>query len=218
MNPMNRIPVALAGLALAVMGCAQPSGAPNSAGGATTQPSTTAPSVGPSATATAQQEAAVPEPPVEFTGVLSCGPPVRDGSEQSLDVGDEGMVLTRYRGSAWRQSVTMSDPRLEGIVHHTFEGDDYAMPAADSGPGFWAATRRIENDDGAWEDQGYGGNFSDGTPIGGESTGEVWVGQGGYEGMIAIMEGTPVEGTDCDVAVRGIIFDGVPPLAPYIAP
>ena len=45
------------------------------------------------------------------------------------------MVLTRDREGAWQQTVTMSDPRLEGAIHHTYEADMYrAAGAAADGP------------------------------------------------------------------------------------
>ena len=197
---------------------------------ATTAAAVTSTSQGAVASATeAQDPVATPEAPAEFTGRIICGPPVspaRGGDSETLDVGDEGMVLTRYRGGAWRQTVTMTDPRLEGTVYHTWESDTYAMQGAEEGTGIWAATHRIENEAGAWEGQSYGGNFSDGTAIGeegGRATADslaaiedsVWIGEGAYAGLIAIIESTALEGT-CGIDVRGIIFEGAPVPQPYI--
>jgi len=211
MNPMLKTTAAVAVVAITVLGCSQPAGETSSAGSAS------APGTSPSAAvsvAASARSAAAPQPPVAFTGRVECGPPVREGSSESLDVGD-GLVLTRQRGGAWRQTVTMSDPRLEGTVYHTFEADEYRVAGAEEGMLVWAATLRIENQDGAWEDRGYGGSYSDGTPIGDNSP-EVWIGVGAYEGLVALMESTPSEGT-CDADVRGIIFDGAPVPEPYIA-
>ena len=108
----------------------------------------------------------------------------------------------------------MSDPRLKGTAYHTFEADEYRVAGAEQGALVWAATLRIENQAGAWENRGYGGNYSDGTPIGDNSP-EVWIGEGAYEGLVAIMESTLIEGT-CEADVRGIIFDGAPIPEPYI--
>jgi hypothetical protein len=171
-------------------------------------------------TTTTRGEVAAPQPPVEFTGSVVCGPPVspdRGGDSETLDIGDEGMVLTRYRGGAWKQTVTMTDPRLEGTVYHTWESDTYATQGAEEGTGIWAATHRIENEAGAWEGRGYGGNFSDGTAIGdGGGNDSVWIGEGAYAGLIAIMESTPFE-AQCGFEVRGIIFEGAPVPEPYIS-
>lgn len=173
-------------------------------------------------------EVAAPQPPVEFTGRIACGPPVsaaRAGDSETLAVGDEDMVLTRYRDGAWRQIVTMTDPRLEGTVYHTWESDTYAMQGAE-GAGVWTATHRIENEAGAWEGRDYGGTFSDGTAIGDEAGIEtddtfaaindsVWIGEGAYAGLIAMIESTPFE-AGCGVDVRGIIFDGAPVPQPFV--
>lgn len=204
-NSTRRTQAALAVLAVAMIGCGQASAGGTGGAGPT------------------------PLPPVEFTGRIICGPPVspdRGGDSETLDVGDEGMVLTRYRGGAWRQTVTMTDPRLEGTVYHTWESDTYAMQGAEEGTGVWAATHRIENEAGAWEGRDYGGNFSDGTAIGDEGGREtedslaaiddsVWIGEGAYAGLIAVIESTALEGA-CGVDVRGIIFDSGPVAKPYI--
>ena len=219
MNPTHRIPAALAVFAVAVIGCGQPSGGPTGeAGPAATQGQTTpvssAPSVEVSAATTAQEAASAPQPPVEVSGRITCGPPVRSGSGETVELGNEGMVLTRDRDGAWRQDVTMSDPRLEGTVHHTFEVDTYAMPSRDSGPEVWAATRRIENEAGSWEVRAYGGSYPDGTPIGNAPA--VYIGEGAYEGLIAILDESPLAGA-CGADVRGLIFDGAPVAQPYVS-
>jgi len=211
--------IAVAALAIAVIGCqtsgvATGSPAPTSTAQPVPTPSLTE-SAEPSAGARASAAAVAPQEPVEFTGRISCGPPVRNGSEETLDVGDGGIVVTQNRGGAWQQSVTMSDPRLEGTVHHTFEGDTYRANGTDKdGPELWAATRRIVNAQGAWVGVLSGGSYADGTPIGGTGP-TAYIGEGGYAGMIAIMEETPIEGT-CIVSVKGVIFAGAPVLVPYI--
>jgi hypothetical protein len=166
-----------------------------------------------SVAATAQEEARAPQPPVEVSGRITCGRPVRSGSDETLELGDEGMVLTRDRDGAWRQAVTMSDPRLEGTVHHTFEADTYGMPSGDTVAEVWAATRRIENEAGSWEVRAYGGSFADGTPIGNAPA--VYIGEGAYEGLIAILDESPLEGA-CGSDVRGVIFDRAPVPEPYV--
>ena len=208
MNAPHRIGVLLILASVVVVGCGQqaqsPTGGAEPTSGAALGPSPSAPR-----SAAAEPDTAKPqEPPVEVTGRIMCGPPQRSTSNESLDVGDEGLVLTRDRGGAWRQTAKMSDPRLEGTVFQTYETDTYAMPGAKTGPSVWAATRRIENEAGAWETIGYGGSYSEDTPIGGSNT-TVYIGEGAFEGLIAILDETPLEDA-CGADVRGMIFDGAP--------
>ncbi len=78
------------------------------------------------------------QPPVEFTGTWCVGPevaPDRAGTETTLEVGDERMTLRRYRLGAWRNTVTMSDPRLQGDAYQTYENDRYARVRPERGRG-----------------------------------------------------------------------------------
>jgi hypothetical protein len=220
MNRTRRNPATLIVTVVAVIGCGQFSEAPTGGAGPSSSPShatspSVEPSVAPSVAATAAKEASAPDPPVEFTGRVLCGPPVspdRQGTEVALDVGDDGMTLKRYRGGAWQQTLTMSDPRLEGAVYHTYETDGYAEAGAGEGPVVWAATRRIENEAGAWESRAIGGEYADGTSIG--NSPEVYIGEGAYEGMIAVTQASLLEGA-CGADVRGVIFDDGPVPEPY---
>ena len=104
----------------------------------------------------APSQAVAPQPPVEFTGILACGPTVRNATLETLNVGDDGMVLSRDRNGAWQQTVvTMSDPCLEGAIYNTHEADVYRAAGADAdGPTVTAFTWRITNDGGTWETRG----------------------------------------------------------------
>jgi hypothetical protein len=189
-------------------GATDPSGAP--------QQATTPPSIAPSASPD-DQEATAPQPPVEFTGRIECGPPVandRRGTEETVDVGSDGMTVTRNRGGAWSQTVEMSDPRLNGSVYETFESDTYTLPEGDGGPSVFAHTRRIENGEGAWEIRDYGGSVYDEELPEGAVAG-VYVGEGAYQGLIAVVIETPFEGDGCGADVKGVIFDGAPVPEPY---
>ena len=185
--------------------------------------STSPPAVAsPTASASVVPSAAVaPQPPVEFTGFLACGDPVRTETEETLDVGDDGTVVTRIRDGAWRQTVSMSDPRLEGAVHATYEADVYRAAGSDAdGPTVMAYTWRITNDGGSWETKDNAATFPDGSPIG-DSSGfyapmRVFVGSGSYEGLVAIREVTGERDQGCIADVRGIIFEGAPVPEPYI--
>jgi hypothetical protein len=211
------ISASLAMLGILTMGCDQMSENPTeSAPRATaTAPAT---SVEPGVVG-ASQEAPAEQVPVEFTGTIICGPPVsadRAGTEQILDVGDEGMVLTRSRGGAWKQTLAMSDPRLDGTVFHTYETDEYALPGGDGGPSVGALTHRIQNDAGAWESRVIFGSYREGSPIASVDPPSVLIGEGGYDGLVAVMEVTAELENPCGVEVRGIIFAGAPIPEPFI--
>ena len=175
---------------------------------------TASPSVAPS-------QAVAPQPPVEVTGTVACGPPVRPPTTETFEVGEDGVELTKDRGAAWQQTVTMTDPRLEGAIHHTYEADVYrAAGAAADGPTVAAYTWRITNDGGTWETRGNMATFPDGSSIG-DSSGfyapmRVFVGSGGYEGLVAILEVTEERNEGCVADVRGIIFDGAPVPEPFV--
>ena len=205
-------------LVMVASGCGQVSGSPTTSGaGSTTAAApSTSPSTAPSAAT--DRPAAPPQPPVEFTGRITNGPPVapgRAGTEETVDVGTDGLVLTRFRDGAWKQTVTMSDPRLEGTIYVTLEGDSYRVPGAETGPEIFAVSHRIENADGAWTSRVIGMSYSDGTTIG-ESP-EVFIGEGAYAGLIAILEVTrELDGPPHVREVRGMIFAGAPLPEPYI--
>ena len=170
----------------------------------------------------APSQAGAPQPPIEFTGTLACGPPVRNPTQETLDVGGDELVLTRDRDGAWQQTVTMSDPRLEGTVHQTSEEDVYRAAGADAdGPAVGTYAWRIVNDGGAWVSQGYTATFPDGSPIGNPAgfyvPSRVFVGSGGYEGLVAILEVTEERDGNCVADVHGVIFEGAPAPEPYIA-
>jgi hypothetical protein len=218
---------ALVFMTISVLACGQPSAVASLAVGSTPAASAVGPTrsdtpdtvpttTGASTTTPAAISSgdAAQQPPVEFTGRIVCGPPVRIQQEDSIANGVDGSTLSRSRGGAWSQTVDMSDERLNGTVFHTFESDGYAIPGSDTGPEMWSATRRIENEHGAWEGRAIGGNFYDGTAIGSPDVPEVWIGEGAYAGLIAVMASNPVEDR-CEVEVRGLIFDAETLSAPY---
>jgi hypothetical protein len=101
---------------------------------------------------TAQAEDAAVSPPVEFSGQVICGPSVRTGTTER-ESWDDGCTWTESRGDAWRQTVTMSDPRLEGEIHLSGDGYTYSYPGTDGieEQGANWTTHRNENDEGAWQ-------------------------------------------------------------------
>jgi hypothetical protein len=168
------------------------------------------------------EQRAAPQPPVEFTGTWCVGPPVtpeRAGTNERLQIGDDGLPLVRYRHGAWRNAVSMSDPRLQGDAYQTYETDNYSTLDI----GVIALTSGIVNEDGAWTQRLYQGMDTlaptpdgyvyapDGLPLS-----AAYIGEGAYEGLIAVMvNGAEVRRPD-DIAaqfgpcseVHGFIFDG----------
>ena len=164
---------------------------------------TTSPSPAPLATATARADLLAA--PVPFTGVIICGPALREETKSTIVAGD-GVTLTRNRAGAWQQTVRMSDARLQGTTHHTYETDSYGPPGTADGPSISAATRRIENAGGSWVGRWYEATDGDGQQIGDEPF--VLVGEGGYQGLIAIYKVTR-QTPPCAVEITGLIFGGM---------
>ena len=162
------------------------------------------------------EDSAATQPPTEFTGVWCIGPevaPDEPRTSTSVEVGGEGVILTQDRHGAWRNAVVMSDPRLQGDAYQTYEQDRYS-----SGRSLTASTSSIVNEDGAWVNAEY-------LTSGGTGP-HVFIGEGAYEGLVAIMTNgagvrRPEEvdasfGPSCN-EIRGSIFDGAPVLVPYLA-
>jgi hypothetical protein len=159
---------------------------------------------------------ALPQPPVEFTGQIDCGSPdpdgtgpwdvVRGGTREMLADGTTWQV----RGHAVKQFATMSDPRLEGTYYLSEDRDEYHVPENPFPMIVASWTRRIENDEGAWQ-----GSLTFAYPSDGMETSDtaVLVGEGAYEGLTAIWEERASQ-AGCPGEVRGVIIDGPVPAAP----
>jgi len=103
---------------------------------------------------------------------------------------------------------SMSDPRLEGDVRITYEGDS----GVEEHPGTFWSTVTITNDEGSWQGQSVGFSEEDGSH---HHTG--WFeGDGAYEGLVFINQLTErgrgiSAGTDLDVV--GLVYEGeLPPM------
>jgi hypothetical protein len=144
----------------------------------------------------------------EFNGHIVCGPPIR--SETSTQAGDH----LELRGGAWKPTATeMSDRRLEG--DYTISTNSNVYPASGSTEyELLTGTWRIETTDGAWEASYTRIGFSDGsvstvtTPL---------VGEGAYDGLVAVWEARYPSDAACEWDIRGVIFPAGPP-PPPIAP
>lgn len=143
--------------------------------------------------------------PIAFSGVIKCGPAVRQETT-STNVTGEGVTVKRNRLGAWQQTVTMSDPRLEGTTYHTYETDSYGQAGPEAAVSVSAATRRIENEGGSWVSRWYEATDVDGKPLGNGPF--VLVGEGGYQGLIAVYRITATV-APCDQQVSGFVFSGM---------
>jgi len=142
--------------------------------------------------------------PVEFTAKWVFGGGVRS---DKTEVGD-GVLMTR--GGAWRPGVltAASDPRLEGTLTIAANSNQYS-----SGPEVWNYAFRIENEDGAWQ-QMPTINLDAGDGDLNTTTG-VLVGEGGYDGLIAVFDNLS---ENSSWTLHGYIIDGelTPAPEPFI--
>jgi hypothetical protein len=147
----------------------------------------------------AQDQGATAQAPVEFSGRLLYGPQTLAGTDTVV----EGRTETR--GSVFRTPVaSMSDPRLDGTVTRTNNIDFYDDPPIWTWQAFW----RFETVEGAWQGVETPLVFTDGSR---STTTVVLVGEGAYDGLLAITE-FDHEGDGWDI--RGAIIEGEMPPAP----
>jgi hypothetical protein len=149
--------------------------------------------------------------PVAVTDRILCGPEVQHGTSERIVVplADGDMTIDRARGFVWQQSTSsMSDPRLDGTVHQSEDLDSYTLPGGEAGPSFGISTKRIENDEGAWQGSAVVLELPDGTW---DASLYVMVGEGAYEGLTAIYS---VDIFDCGENIQGYIIEGDIPAVP----
>ena len=149
---------------------------------------------------TAQEPDTTAQGPVEFTATWSWGPDVRTDTME----GEEGVVMTR--GGAWRPGVITgaTDPRLEGAVTIAANSNQYP-----GGPEVWNYALRIENDGGAWQ-QSPTITLDIGSDDLNTTTG-VMVGEGGYDGLVAVFDNLEQGQT---WTLHGYIIEGELPPGP----
>lgn len=152
----------------------------------------------------AQDQETPAQAPVEFSGRLLYGPQTLAGTDTVV----EGR--TEARGNVFRTPVaTMSDPRLHGSVTRTNNIDIYDDPPIWT----WQALWRIETEEGAWQGVETPLVFTDGSR---STTTVILVGEGAYDGLIALTEFDHA-GEAWDL--RGVIIDGeMPPVPTSAAP
>lgn len=147
--------------------------------------------------------------PVEFTGLIECGPDARTGMTD-ITLSETDTSVARSRGWAWQTPATMSDPRLEGTYHFSYDDDQYRTKGVTTVPSVGTGTWRIENEEGAWQGSHPSIGFSDGTY---SRATTILRGEGAYEGLTVIWE-EQHDYAACTWAVRGIIIEGDVPTAP----
>ena len=142
----------------------------------------------------AQEEDTAAQEPVEFTAKWAWGGGVRSDATEFVD----GVMKTR--GGAWRPGVleSASDPRLEGAITIAANSNQYP-----GGAEVWNYAFRIENDEGAWQ-QMPTINMAGGDDDLDVTTG-VLVGEGEYEGLIAVFDNLSAGQT---WTLHGYIIDG----------
>jgi hypothetical protein len=86
--------------------------------------------------------------------------------------------------------------------------DSYTLPGGEAGPAFGISTKRIENDEGAWQGSAVVIRFPDGSWV---AAPYVMVGEGAYEGLTAVYSGDVF---DCGENIRGYIIEGDIPAVP----
>ncbi len=158
---------------------------------------------------TAPGAAAPIQEPSAFEGRIQYARTLRGTSDTNIRDG-----LTEGLDGAWvYRIVEMSDPRFSGDVTvagnvHTFEGSDAEI---------WSSDLRFENEDGAWQKEPSLVMQLD--PVTGSTSTILLVGEGAYDGLVAVTEMvydlTDPNGVVFDL--RGFVMD-VDDLPPALAP
>lgn len=141
--------------------------------------------------------------PVEFEGRWSYGPGLQGGE---LEVLEDGWYASTEYG--WMPGIVEpGDPRLAGEL--TLRANAIQKGALE----IWNGAFRIENETGAWQQR----PMIQSVQLSGETDPLIWTavfdGEGGYEGLTAVM-GITRQGGGWDV--RGVIVEGTLPPAPSI--
>lgn len=107
--------------------------------------------------------------------------------------------------------VEASDPRLSGLYYYVINGNGQKLNTPDYAI-LESRSLRMENDGGAWTGTGTyveAGSGSDGPPAMVAESG-ILIGEGGYEGLVAYVQGDYIEADNQGKAV--IIERSVPPM------
>jgi len=152
------------------------------------------------------------EPVAAITGRIVPGRVTREADE----VTQPTLPETIWSDYVWSFVSDTNDQRLNGMFEFTqnlylFRADDRSSGSVHSGVG------RITNDDGSWVSEFHGFSQPGKDAYLNPNFALQFTGQGGYEGLSAMLLMTPVPGSHWDV--EGIIFPGsMPELPPSVDP
>lgn len=152
---------------------------------------------------TAQSEEGMP--PVHVTGEVLFND--SDPFEPATSSATDG-VATEYRGFSAVRQLTMSDERLSGSQRAVWNQTDYGRDGSTV-----AGRLTIENDGGAWVGTYQGVIFPHAPGMARHQA--VLTGEGGYEGLSAVLYYDPAN-TDDTLAVEGYLFRGEVPEHPAL--
>jgi hypothetical protein len=147
--------------------------------------------------------------PVEFTACVRQGAQVNTGGTDETTRVVPGGDMTVRRGRGYMELLVVSDvsdPRLDGTWHHSFDYDWYSPP----GPLIGVETDRIENEGGVWQGSRVDITFADDTW---EAAPYVMTGGNEYAGLTAIYIANLDPAHPCPT-VRGYIIEGSIPGPP----
>ena len=164
----------------------------------------------PGAAASPSTSAEIEEPPgpaAAVSGMIFPGT-VTESAKIVTQTEDPQEVWTDY---VWEFGIRTNDPRLNGTFE--FHQNIYAYLADDFyGGSVQRGTGRVTNDDGWWSSEFHGFAQPGKNAYHNTHYALTFTGEGGYEGLSAMMTMTPVPGSHWDV--EGIIFPGQLPEPP----
>ena len=137
----------------------------------------------------------------------------------TFEIVDDVQQVRGYQcRSGW---IGTTDPRFTGTYTSvanidTYRGAEVAPP--EGAFNVWTVVRRVENDEGAWQGAATTAawvNDPDAWFVGDPPAVVVFTGEGGYEGLTAIVT---IQERIVPSGVRGYIFEGSPPPVPSIEP
>jgi hypothetical protein len=144
-------------------------------------------------------------PPVHVTGAVHFddSDPTRPPASTTTDG-----VATEYRGISAVRQLTMTDERLSGSQRAVWNQVDYGRDGSTVAGRLW-----IENDGGSWQGTYQGVIFPHAPGMARHQA--VLTGEGGYEGLSAVLYYDPAN-TDDTLAVEGYLFRGEVPEHPAL--
>lgn len=144
--------------------------------------------------------AAVPSYVTEVSGTMKIISSEFGGAPERGAVGGEGLA---FMGQLWTSEYDMDDPRLDGRARHRVNHYDL------HGQSTRAETIFLQNDGGAWAGTAYA--YAD-PDTRGLKYRQILEGQGGYEGLVAIVDAVEPRLSGYYELTGAIIAGGLPPM------